>query len=80
MAAGGIGAVPIGAPLPHVAAHVVYPQFVRFQLARRVGFSVRVATIPGHFVQRVAAAVQIAFRAVSAPGGEFPLGYGFFLW
>ena len=71
--AAAVRAIPVRAPLPHIAAHVVDAELVGRLCAHLVGFAAAVAIIPSHLAQVVAAAEDIASRLGAAAGGVFPL-------
>ena len=64
---------PIMTPFPHVAAHVIKPQFVGLLLANRMRLAATIRTIPRHLVYIVAATVFVTFALLATPGGIFPL-------
>ena len=68
--------IPIVAPLPYVAAHVIQAKFVGFLGLDRVGRSAAITTIPRYFVGIVAAAVLIAFALVATASSILPFGFG----
>ena len=66
-------AVPVLTPLPDVAGHVVEAQFVGLQLCDRIVYVLLDAgERVGHFVNVVAASIEVAFRLPASTGGIFP--------
>lgn len=79
-----IAAIPVVAPFPHVAAHVVEPQLVGclgghvLRAITGVALAIAVAgvVIPGHVVEVVAAGELVALALVATSGRKLPLGLG----
>ena len=63
-----VGVVPVVAPFPHIAGHIVNPQLVRRFGAHPVGMVAAVAIIPRHIVNVVAAGILTPSRP--PPGGN----------
>lgn len=72
----GVASVPVLAPFPHVAGHVVYAELIRrlssYGMCRRT----RIREIPCHIVNGIAATVLVALALVAASRRIFPLGLG----
>ena len=68
-------AIPIPAPLPHVAAHIVKSDWIRPFGSDRVG-PAAVIIIPSHIIQRipVSPGINIIGLSGAASSGVFPLG------
>ena len=67
-----VSGVPIIAPFPHVAAHVMEAQFVGFFLARELGLD---AVIPSNFVRVITSSIQVAFALNAATSSKLPLRF-----
>lgn len=65
--------VPIRAPLPNVAAHVVQTQLVRPFPAHGMCFLTRIIPIPSYFTYIIAPAVLVSPASIPAPGSVVPL-------
>ena len=70
-----VASVPIPAPLPYVATHVIYAKLVRLLLFHSMRQLVAVITIPSNIFYIVASAVCIASAFVSTSGCIFPFGF-----
>ena len=71
-----IGAVPVLAPLHHVAAHVVQGDTVLILGHDVMGRATAVVAIPAHIVEHVATRVDVSAALVCPAGGKLPLGLG----
>ena len=69
-------AIPVGAPLPHVATHVINAQFVWGFGGNGVGLTATVVTIPRHSVRVAAAAVFAGTAIHTATACIFPFRLG----
>ena len=67
--------IPVGAPFPHIAAHVIKAQFVGFFATYRPGFTATVSIIPDHLTNSIAPGIFIlgAERSRSTPRRILPL-------
>ena len=71
-----VAAIPVGAPFPHIATHIVDTQFIFSFLPYGMGLKTTVVAIPCHAIQIVAATVFIALALVPASAGKFPFRLG----
>ena len=71
-----IVSIPIVAPLPYVAAHVIQAKFVGFLGLDWVGLAAAIITIPRYFVGIVAAAVPISSTILASSCCILPFGFG----
>ena len=72
LASGGIAAVDVPHPFRHIAALIVGEQLIGIQGPDIVGGVGRVAGVPGHISNVVAAAVGVIVGQIATPGREHP--------
>ena len=74
----------ICAPLPNIPAHIIQPQLIGvfrthrpgcFFSPKRIAFTI-IFIIPGHLVNRIAAAVQVPLTLIATASRLFPLRLG----
>ena len=68
--------VPVVAPLPYVATHVIQSQLIRFFLSNFVRFIFRVITILSHVTYYITSSVLVTLALVTPTGGIFPFCLG----
>ena len=71
----GIIGLPVRAPLPHVATHVVNPKLVGFFRFDHMTFATAVVSVPCHFVYIVGAAIDVALTLLTTLCGILPLSF-----
>ena len=70
-----IAAIPVTAPLPNIATHIIQAQLIRLFRADSMSFTFTVAHIPSHIVYGVTSGIFVAFTLISTSGGIFPLRF-----
>ena len=65
--------IPVAAPLPHIAGHIIQPQFVRHQPAHYVGRITAIKLCPRHMHQIIRSCIRCALRLRTPSGSILPL-------
>ena len=68
--------VPVVAPLPHVARHVVEPQFIGDERADGMGTEIAIEVVPSNPYGFIATRVGVSLRPPTTAGSIFPFSLG----
>ena len=69
-------AILVAAPLPYIAAHIVYAQFVAAFFSYGARSVAAIGIVPRYVTQTTATCVFVVLAVSSASCGIFPLGFG----
>ena len=72
LCATGIIFIPVAAPFPDIATHIVDAQLVGRLCSHKVSFFPRVITVPSHIINVIATTIFIATTIVATTTSKFP--------